>query len=227
MASTIEIHRAEPQLPTYRRNRWHLAALGLIAISSALLAYPYLGQAEYALARASLRRATAAIASAPADLATPDPVGAPAPRPRPAAVAAPSPTVARPQTDQLRLPTIGVMMDIVEGRDAKASLRRGAWRLPGTSTPDRGGNTVLAGHRWLYRPPSARTLYNLDKVAVGDPVEVDWRGSTYRYRVREIAVVSPDQIEILQNTAEDIITIFTCTPLFSSAQRLVVIAERV
>ena len=189
MASTINLNLIEPRLPTYRRNRWHLAALGLIAASSALLAYPFLGQAEYALARVSLRRATAVIASVPAN----SPTLAPAPQPRPAAVVAPAPANS-PTLDQLRLPTIGVAMDIVEGRDAKTSLRRGAWRLPGTSTPDRGGNTVLAGHRWLYRPPSTRTLYNLDKMQVGDPVEVDWRGTTYRYRVREIAVVNPDQV---------------------------------
>ncbi len=224
MASTIEINLIKPRLPTYRRNRWHLAALGLIAVSSALLAYPYLGQAEYALARVSLRRATAVIASAPTD----SPTLAPAPQPRLAAAAPLNPAPSRgPALDQLRLSTIGVTMDIVEGRDAKASLRRGAWRLPGTSTPDRGGNTVLGGHRWLYRPPSARTLYNLDKLQAGDPVEVDWRGTTYRYRVRESKVVTPEQIEILQATTDDILTIFTCTPLFSSAQRLVVIAERV
>lgn len=219
------INLLRPRSGAYRHSRWHLAAIGLIAMSLTLLAYPLVGQVEYAVARTSLRQAASVISSIPQ--ATPPVVLV-------AATAVPAKgipilpaKVGKILRDQLRLPTIGVAMEVVEGRDAKASLRKGAWRLPGTSTPDHGGNTVLGGHRWLYRPPSSRTLYHLDKVKIGDPVEVDWKGQTYRYRVREIKVVTPEQVEILEATSDDILTIFTCTPLFSSAQRLVVIAERI
>lgn len=223
MASTPSINLLRPRNGAYRRSRWHLAAIGLIAISLCLLAYPLMGQVEFAVARTSLRQAASVISSVP---------GAPTPVVLAAVTVVPvnrNPSQRATKTilrDQLRIPTIGVTMDIVEGRNAQVSLRKGAWLLPGTSTPDQGGNTVLGGHRWLYRPPSARTLYHLDKLAVGDPVEVDWEGTTYRYRVREVKVVTPEQVEILENTTEDIVTIFTCTPLFSSAKRLVVIAER-
>ena len=126
----------------------------------------------------------------------------------------------------LIIPKIGVEMDIVEGENEKA-LYKGAWRIPGTSMPNLGGNTVLGGHRYLYRPPSKRTFYNLDKLAVGDAIQVFWQGEEYNYKVKEIKIVDPKQIEILNNTKEDILTLFTCTPLFTSKKRLVVIAEKI
>lgn len=129
-----------------------------------------------------------------------------------------------PKKNVLSIPKIGVEINIVEGKNEKA-LFRGAWRLPGTSSPDLGGNTVLGAHRWLYKPPSSRTFYNLDKVSAGDSIKIFWEGKEYSYRVRETKIVAPQDVEILKNTEENILTLFTCTPLFSSKQRLVVIAK--
>ncbi|MBI2577861.1 MAG: hypothetical protein HYV77_03415, partial [Candidatus Wildermuthbacteria bacterium] len=42
----------------------------------------------------------------------------------------------------LVIPKIGVEIPIIEGADEKA-LWKGAWRLPETSSPDKGSNTVI------------------------------------------------------------------------------------
>lgn len=202
------------------------ASRGLIITSLALLAYPFWGLTAYqfrllgtdlpphhATPPADTRAAAATIAEPPDRSqisATPPP-----------------PVDRRPQQNLVVIPKIGVTIDIVEGLDGKSALRQGAWRLPGTSTPERGGNTVVAAHRYLFRPPSSRTFYNLDKLTTGDIINVAWQGQVYVYRVRDVRVVQPYQVEILADTADTVITLFTCAPLFTSKQRLVVVAEKI
>jgi hypothetical protein len=70
---------------------------------------------------------------------------------------------------------IGVDMKIVEGTNEKTALNLGAWHLPYTSSPDKGGNSVITAHRYKYRPPSKETFYLLDKLIVGDTFTVHWR----------------------------------------------------
>lgn len=130
----------------------------------------------------------------------------------------------KPQGNRLVIPKIGVDVPIVEG-PTETALWRGVWRIPGTSSPDKGGNTVLSGHRFQYRPPNSSTLYLLDRLQNGDPIIVYWNDQEYDYVVRERRVVNPDAVEILAPTDKPQLTIFTCTPLFTTKQRLVLIAE--
>lgn len=128
------------------------------------------------------------------------------------------------QINLLIIPKIGVRMPIVEGNDESA-LNRGAWRLPETSTPDKGGNTALTGHRWLYRPPSQKTFYLLDKLEIGDSFQILWLGKTYNYKVVSTFVVEPTQVDVLNPTSVPTVTLITCTPLFSVEKRLIVRGE--
>lgn len=128
-----------------------------------------------------------------------------------------------PSDNRLVIPKIGVNMRIVEG-PTESTLWRGAWHVPGTSTPDRGGNTVISGHRWQYRAGS-NTLYLADRVKKGDLVLAYWNGKAKKYRVTETKLVAPDASYINAPTAKPRITIYTCAPLFSTKFRLVLIAE--
>ena len=130
-----------------------------------------------------------------------------------------------PAENRVVIPSIGVDMEIFEGPDEKTLDKGGTWRIPSTSTPDQGGNTVVSGHRWRYLPPSNSTLYLLDKVKDGEPVIVYWHGKEYDYRISGREVVDPSRVEILNNTATPRLTIFTCTPLYSTKQRLVLYGE--
>jgi len=76
-----------------------------------------------------------------------------------------------------------------------------------------------------------------DKLAVGDAVAVVWQGppasqaralragQNYFYRIREIKIVDQYDLSILASSDTPILTLFTCHPLFSQEQRLVVIAD--
>lgn len=128
-----------------------------------------------------------------------------------------------PADNRLVIPKIGVDNQIVEGKDERA-LYRGIWHYPTSSTPDRGGNTVLTGHRFQYLA-GPHTLYLLDQVQVNDVIIVYWKGVEYDYKVVDRQVMNPDRVDILNDTPTPRLTIFTCTPIFSTKQRLVLFAE--
>ena len=237
MASTpnVNLLRPRPLAAPDWVSTVHRASVAMIGTSLALLLYPFIGQVQYTVAMRltndPVRVVTAAAhvpkpipAPAKANIATAKPSAPPA---QPAVTVAPKPQPAAPaKTNMLFIPKIGVQMAIVEGNNDRVALSKGAWRLPGTSTPDQGGNTVLGGHRWMFTS-GPRTFYHLDKLVIGDMVQTDWKGKTYTYRVREVRVVKPEQTEILNASSQKILTLFTCTPIFSSKQRLVVVAEQV
>ena len=129
-------------------------------------------------------------------------------------------------TNLLIIPKIGVKIPIVEGVSEKA-LNKGAWRLPETSTPEKGSNTVITGHRWLYRPPSEKTFYLLDKLETGDTFKITWNGKDYNYKIIGVSIVLPKDVWVLNASEKSIVTLITCTPLFSTEKRLVVKGELV
>lgn len=131
----------------------------------------------------------------------------------------------RPAENRVLIPSIGIDMQIFDGPTEKTLDRGGIWHIPNTSNPAQGGNTVLSGHRWQYLPPSNSTLYLLDKVKIGEPVIVYWQGKEYDYRISGREVVDPNRVGILDNTPSPRLTIFTCTPLYSTKQRLVLYGE--
>lgn len=129
-----------------------------------------------------------------------------------------------PKENRLVIPSLQLDQEIYEG-DYANTLEKGVWRKPYTSTPDRGGNTVLAGHRFNYSKPSV--FYHLDKVKEGERFSLYWNGQEYVYEVSSIQVVSPLALEVEKSSDEPLLTIYTCTPVWSSKQRLVIQAKPV
>jgi len=129
-----------------------------------------------------------------------------------------------PRDNRLVLPSIHVDDPIVVGEDP-SNVHRGIWHRPNTSTPDRGGNTVLVGHRFTYSTPAI--FYHLDKVAIGDTFAIWWEGREYVYQVFDSKIVPATAIEIEDNTSEPIATLYTCTPIWTAQNRLVIQARLV
>ncbi len=125
------------------------------------------------------------------------------------------------------IPKIGVNAPIVVTDNADYGLSQGAWLVPDTSTPDKGGNTVITGHRFKYLPPHNLTFYLFDKLETGDLVSIVWQEEDYLYRIKEVKIVDDTEVSILNATDEPILTMFTCHPIYSTEQRLVVISELV
>lgn len=131
----------------------------------------------------------------------------------------------KPTDNRLVIPSIGVNIPIVEGANQDVALNKGAWRIPGSSTPPEGGNTVISGHRFRYRPPSNLTLYLLDQIHPGDVMIVYWKGKEYDYKVSQTKIVPRDKTDMAEPTLTPQLTVFTCHPLFSTKNRLVVVGE--
>ena len=114
---------------------------------------------------------------------------------------------------------------IVESNDANYGLSKGSWRVPNSSTPDKGGNTVITGHRFKYLPPNNLTFYHFDKLEEGDIFSIIWEKKYYYYRIKEVKIVSKTELSILEPTKEPIVTLFTCHPIYSTEKRLVIIGK--
>jgi LPXTG-site transpeptidase (sortase) family protein len=136
-----------------------------------------------------------------------------------------APTVAAvtkiPAENTLVIPSMAFSEPVHEGTN-KWTLHFGVWHLPFSSSPDKGGNTVFAGHRFTYHDPAI--FYHLDKVQQGDPITLYWNRKEYDYTVTKILTVKPTETSIEQPTDKPQLTLYTCTPLWTSKYRLVVIA---
>ena len=122
---------------------------------------------------------------------------------------------------RLRIPDAGTDVIVVEGT-GRSALRAGAGHYPGTPLPGESGNVVVSGHRTTYLHP----FYNLNELSVGDPITLTKPDGTKDiYLVSETKVVAPTAVEVISNTPDDRLTLTTCNPRYSAAQRLVVVAE--
>ena len=136
----------------------------------------------------------------------------------PSSAVAPAPAAGDPVA-VLRIPKLGLDKVVVEGTDV-AALRKGPGHQPGTAPLGAPGNAVIGGHRTTYGAP----FYRLDELEPGDAITVQLPAGELRYTVTRSEVVEPTDVWILEPTPDDRLTLFTCTPRFSAAQRLVVTA---
>jgi len=135
-------------------------------------------------------------------------------------------TTAIAQVNSLIIPAMMLDQPTLEGPESNwfDLLYKGIWRWPGSSTPDKGGNTVFLAHRFSYTGPHG-AFYYLDKLKTGDDIGVIWNGKTYTYNVISSQTVPPTDTAIENNTSDAQITLFTCTPLWHPVNRLVVVAK--
>ncbi len=131
---------------------------------------------------------------------------------------------------RIRIPKIGVDSIVVNGV-TREDLRKGPGHYPDTPLPGQIGNSAIAGHRTTYGAPFG----DLDQLAPGDVILIRTLEGKFRYEMTEQLIVSPTAIEVIDPTPvsatdpskgfKTTLTLTTCNPKFSAAQRLVVKAE--
>jgi sortase A len=123
------------------------------------------------------------------------------------------------------IPKIGINKVVVEGVDVD-DLRKAPGHYPSTSLPGQEGDTAIAGHRTTYGAPFG----DLDQLAAGDEITVVTVQGKFHYRVTQQRVVDPSDVSVLDPTPDPAhpghnlatLTLTTCNPKYSAAQRLVV-----
>jgi len=145
---------------------------------------------------------------------------APQARSCPASVATPNgPSFSGEAVALIQIPRIGAEKAVVEDVTLP-QLKKGPGHYPTTPMPGQPGNTAIAGHRTTYGAP----FFRLDEMQSGDCIFLSTAQGRFSYEVTERKVVSPDQIDVLNPTQDNRLTLTTCNPRFSASQRLVVVA---
>jgi sortase A len=137
--------------------------------------------------------------------------------------APPPPPVAEGEAlARIRMPKIGVDKIVVEGVGLE-DLKRGPGHYPESPLPGQPGNAAIAGHRTTYGAP----FHRIDELDPGDEIELTTQQGTFVYEVTEQLIVSPDQVEVLNDFGDNRVTLTACHPKYSAAQRIVVVGQLV
>jgi sortase A len=122
----------------------------------------------------------------------------------------------------LQIPAIGLDEYVVSGSNA-SDLSKGPGHYVGTAMPGQAGNVAVAGHRTTNGAPFNR----IGQLAPGDKVLLTTlTGEHLTYVVSAAPVsVSPRDVSVLNYFGDNRITLTTCTPEFSAAQRLIVVGQ--
>lgn len=119
------------------------------------------------------------------------------------------------------IPRIDLEAPIMEGLDNE-TLKYAIGHFNGTVKPGEKGNCAVAGHRsYAYN----QLLNRLDEVQSGDEITIKLLDKKLRYLIYDKKIVNPDDLSVLDNTEDSIITLITCHPQRSSAYRLIVKAR--
>jgi sortase A len=121
---------------------------------------------------------------------------------------------------ELRIPRLDAHFVVVQGTGS-SSLRRGPGHYSGTALPGQDGTVGIAGHRTTYGAP----FRHLDALRRGDPMTVTMPYGRFVYRVEGTRIVKPQDVSTLRAIGRQRLVLTACHPLYSAAQRLVVIAR--
>ncbi|MEK7471721.1 MAG: class D sortase [Patescibacteria group bacterium] len=126
-----------------------------------------------------------------------------------------------------------IVMDVTDNEEQtiQAALERGVTLYPNTGKPGELSNPVIFGH-------SSNNIFNsgnykfvfvlLSKLENGDTFMINYNTKQYVYRVFNKKVVKPSDVDVLKEKPKDaMVTLITCDPPGSSANRLIVQAEQI
>ncbi len=119
------------------------------------------------------------------------------------------------------IPSINIDLEIFSAKiiDNKwDATTQGISHLSSTPSPGEKGNSVLYGHNWTS------LLGNLTKIKPGTEIDIIFKNNDKKtFVVEYITVVDPNATQILANTNDYRITLYTCTG-FLDTKRFVVTA---
>jgi sortase A len=118
---------------------------------------------------------------------------------------------------RLEIPSISLSVMVLPGTD-EWTLNRAVGHIDGTALPGQEGNVGIAGHRDGF-------FRGLRHVQQGDRIYLTTLEGSYEYRVSDIHVVLPTQVDVLEPSPSPVLTLVTCYPFYhvgSAPQRYII-----
>lgn len=122
--------------------------------------------------------------------------------------------------DRILIPKSNIDLKVIPSR-----IVNGYWELSedtasyglGSGTPDAKSNTVIFAHA------REGLFYNLKNVKIGEIVYVFSKDKWFRYKINKITTVYPNEIQVIQPTKNETLTLYTCSGFYDE-KRLIVTA---
>jgi sortase A len=119
----------------------------------------------------------------------------------------------------LKIDKINLNMPILKGATDK-NLLISVSSLDGTAGPGEVGNYCIAGHRCRT---TGRHFNKLDRLGIGDAIDVTTKDASYQYEVFESIIVKPEDTWVLVPQGDErLITLVTCDYSEEPSLRLIV-----
>ena len=134
----------------------------------------------------------------------------------------PVPTPGPQQARRLQIPAIGVDSIIVQGDDWE-QLKKGVGQHIGTIQPGQEGNLVLSAHNDIF----GEIFRYVDKLNPGDEIIISTDLTSFTYVVRDIAIVDPTDVWVMNPTDHASATLISCYPYRVNDQRIIIFADLV
>lgn len=138
---------------------------------------------------------------------------------------------------QLLIDKIGVEASININTDGNnqakydKALESGVAHLKGSALPGSSGNVFIFGHSSYYanKPGNYKQVFaKLNDLGIGDLITIRSQSVSYVYKISNKRTVKASDVSVAdQNFALKQITLMTCWPIGSTAERLVAVGELV
>ncbi len=110
------------------------------------------------------------------------------------------------------------------------ALGKGLAHFKGSNLPGGNGNVLIYGHSAAgdyaeKNPDDVVTAFTrLFKLNIGDNIKINFEDKNYKYTIKKIKEINPDDVEVLQNNGGKTLTLMTCSPPGLNSRRLVITA---
>jgi len=121
---------------------------------------------------------------------------------------------------QIVAPVMGLDSIVVSGT-AVSDLRKGPGHYTDSAALCSTGNAAIAGHRTTYGAPFG----DIASLKFGDEIRVNTPYGNCIYTVTERFIVEPSDTWVVKDQGDNRLTLTSCHPKYSAAQRYIVVAE--
>ncbi len=105
---------------------------------------------------------------------------------------------------RITVPRLDLSAAVNEGVDDE-TLSLAIGHIPGTALPGLAGNVAVAAHRDTFFRP-------LKDIRANDEIDFLTTKGEYRYRVKSMRIVNPEDVAVLKPSSEPELTMITCYP---------------